>query len=588
MKDFKEKLRRVPELPGSYQMKNKDGNVIYVGKAKNLRRRLKSYFTKTVTGKTAMLVEEIDDFEYIVTSTELESLILEITLIKKYDPKYNILLKDDKSYPYIELTEEKYPRLKVVRDVNRKRKKSHLFGPYPNVTAARKTVNMLNRLYPLRKCDSLKKELCLYYHLHECLGYCQKKVSDETIQTMKGEIISFLKGDSEKVLTKLKEEMHASSEALNYEKAKELKEMIEDVEITLRKQKIDLNRNANFDLCMYQQKENYVAVVIFFIRNGLLVGRHQEMIRTLDHIADDLLEFLIRFYEKNRLLPKEILVPEVLDASLLEEYLKVKVHTPQKGVLKSLLQMAEENAKTFLQEEMEKMEKDDLRREKALAELAALLHLPTVSRMESFDNSHLFGTFYVGAMVVYQDFEPRRNDYRKFKIDTSCKDDLEAMREVLYRRYFKVVMENLPKPDLIVLDGGETQMRVCEEILTSLKLSIPFVGLKKDSKHRTHALINQNGEEIPLDTKSDLFFYLARIQEEVHRFAITYHRSLKRKGSLASLLDLAPGIGPVRRKELLKKFGSLKRMKEASLPELQEVLGVEMAKNFQKYLKELE
>ena len=357
MKDFKEKLRRVPELPGSYQMKNKDGNIIYVGKAKNLRRRLKSYFTKTVTGKTAMLVEEIDDFEYIVTSTELESLILEITLIKKYDPKYNILLKDDKSYPYIELTEEKYPRLKVVRDVNRKRKKSHLFGPYPNVTAARKTVNMLNRLYPLRKCDSLKKELCLYYHLHECLGYCQKKVSDETIQTMKGEIISFLKGDSEKVLTKLKEEMHASSEALNYEKAKELKEMIEDVEITLRKQKIDLNRNANFDLCMYQQKENYVAVVIFFIRNGLLVGRHQEMIRTLDHIADDLLEFLIRFYEKNRLLPKEILVPEVLDASLLEEYLKVKVHTPQKGVLKSLLQMAEENAKTFLQEEMEKMEK---------------------------------------------------------------------------------------------------------------------------------------------------------------------------------------------------------------------------------------
>ncbi len=588
MKDFKEKLSRVPELPGSYQMKNKDGNIIYVGKAKNLKRRVKSYFTRTVTGKTKMLVEEIDDFEYIVTNTELESLILEITLIKKYDPKYNILLKDDKSYPYIELTDEKYPRLKVVRNVKRKRKKAHLFGPYPNVTAARKTVNMLNRIYPLRKCEHLKKELCLYYHIHECLGYCEKKIDESIISQMKSEIIAFLKGDSEKVLTKLRSEMKSASDALNFEKAKELKEMIEDIELTLRKQKIDLNRNANFDLVTFKQKENYVAIVIFFIRDGLLFGRHQEIIRTLDTIEEDLMEFLIRFYEKNTLLPKEILVPDLLDAQLLGSYLKVNVRTPQKGVLKHLLDMADENALMILNEEMEKVSRDDERRKKALLELASLLGLKTVSRIESFDNSHLFGTFYVGAMVVYQDFLPKRNDYRKFKIDKSCHDDLEAMREVLYRRYFKLLMEGGVKPDLIVLDGGVLQMRVCEEIISSLKMNIPFVGLKKDSKHRTHALIRQDYQEIPLDPKSDLFIYLAKIQEEVHRFAITYHRSLKSKGSLSSFLDMAPGIGSVRKTALLKRFGSLKKIKEARFEELKEILGEEVAKNLQKYLKELE
>ena len=277
-----------------------------------------------------------------------------------------------------------------------------------------------------------------------------------------------------------------------------------------------------------------------------------------------------------------------MDCKLLEDYFKVPVRTPQKGVLKKLLDMAEENATMLLKEEMEKIEKDDERRESALSYLAKLLHLNSVSRIESFDNSHLFGTFYVGAMVTFQDFKPLKDFYRKFKIDTSCKDDLSAMREVLYRRYFKVMMEESRAPDLIVLDGGENQMRVCEEVLKELHLQIPFVGLKKDSKHRTHALINQNYEEIPLDFKSDLFLYLASIQEEVHRFAISYHRELKNKGSLASLLDLAPGIGPVRRKELLKKFGSLKRIKEASLGELQDVLGEEVANKFKKYLEELE
>ena len=294
MKDFKEKLSLVPTKPGSYQMKNKDGIIIYVGKAKNLQRRLRSYFTRTLTGKTKLLVDEIDDFEYIVTSSELESLILEITLIKKYDPKYNILLRDDKSYPYIELTNDKYPMVKVVRNVKRKKNKNHLYGPYPNVYAARKTVNMINRIYPLRKCDKLKKELCLYYHIHECLGYCEKNISEDKIEEMKKEIISFLKGDSTIITEKITTEMTKASLNMNYEKALELKTMLEDIETTLRKQKIDLNKNYNFDLVNYYTNNNFTSIELFFIRDGLLFGRHNEIIPSLGDITSEVEEYLIK------------------------------------------------------------------------------------------------------------------------------------------------------------------------------------------------------------------------------------------------------------------------------------------------------
>ena len=307
MKDFKEKLALVPTKPGSYQMKNKDGIIIYVGKAKNLQRRLRSYFTRTVTGKTRMLVDEIDDFEYIVTSSELESLILEITLIKKYDPKYNILLRDDKTYPYIELTKEKFPRLKVVRNVKRKKNQNYLYGPYPNVHAARRTVDMLNRLYPLRKCDKLKKEVCLYYHIHECLGYCQKEIDEKEINSMKEEIVSFLKGNASGVISKITEEMNKASEKLNFERAKELKDMLDDINITLNKQKIDLNDNYNFDLFNYYQDKNYLSVQLFFVRNGLLIGRHEEIISSLNS-EEEIIEYIIKFYEKNPILPKQLLI----------------------------------------------------------------------------------------------------------------------------------------------------------------------------------------------------------------------------------------------------------------------------------------
>ena len=587
MKNFKEKLALVPTKPGSYQMKNKDGVIIYVGKAKNLKNRLKSYFTGTVTGKTRRLVEDIDDFEYIVTSSELESLILEITLIKKYDPKYNILLKDDKTYPYIELTNEKYPRLKIVRNTKRKKTKDHLYGPYPNVSAARKTVNMINRIYPLRKCDNLKKELCLYYHIHECLGYCVKEVSKEEINQMKKEITSFLKGDSKEIVEKIKKEMNKASEAMNYEKALELKNMLEDIDITLRRQKIDLNKGYQFDLVNYYKDENYLSIEIFFIRDGLLFGRHNEIIQTMIDPEEEVTEYIIKFYDKQGILPKELYLPEELNSELISEYFDLKTYTPQKGKLKKLLDLAQENAKEQLDLQEETLKKDDNLRKDAIEELKQLLNLDQVSRMESFDNSHLFGTFYVGGMVVFEDFLPRKNEYRKFKISTEVKDDLSAMKEVLYRRYYKVLMENLQKPDLIVMDGGKLQISVAKEIIDSLGLNIPIIGLVKDNNHKTSYIMNDKYEILEVSKDSNLFLFFTRIQEEVHRYAITYHRNIKAKGMLSSVLDVVPGIGEVRKKELLKRFGSLKRLKEASVEELSEVVSKEVAKNLATYLKEL-
>ena len=581
---FKEKLSLVPELPGSYQMKDKDGIIIYVGKAKNLKKRLKSYFTGRVTGKTRVLVENIHDFEYIVTSSELESLILEITLIKKYNPKYNVLLKDDKSYPYIELTNEKYPTLKIVRNVKIKKNKNNLYGPFPNVRSAKRTVNMLNRLYPLRKCEKLKKDLCLYYHLGECLGYCKNVVLEEEQERMVREIKEFLNGDSRNIRTRLINEMNKASEKLNFEKAIEFKNMLSDIEVTLKEQKIVLNRDYNFDLFNCYQNNNYLSIQVFYIRGGTLFGRSGHIINTLANMEDAFMEYIIKFYEHN-LIPKEIIVPEFLDYNLLGDYLKTKVSTKTKGDVKKLLDLAYENAKIHLEEKEEELNRNQTEREKAIKELQELLHVDKVSRMESFDNSHLFGTYYVGGMVVFKDFLPLKEEYRKYKVDSKVKDDLSAMKEVVYRRYYKVIMENLEKPDLIVVDGGELQVKTVVDIIDELNLDINVIGLKKDKNHRTSSIINRNLEEIKIDSKSNLFLFLANIQEEVHRYAITYHRTIKNKGMLSSILELVPGIGEKRRKELLKKFSSLKKIKEASIDELKEVLPEDVAKSLYEYLK---
>lgn len=590
-KHIKEKLALVPNLPGSYQMKNKDGIIIYVGKAKNLKNRLKSYFTGTVTGKTRLLVNDIATFEYIVTNSELESLILEITLIKKYNPKYNILLKDDKSYPYIELSNEKYPVLKVVRNLNRKKNKdkNRYFGPYPCVSAARNTVEVINRIYPLRKCNHMGKDVCLYYHIGECLGYCKENVIDKAeLDKMKNEIISFLNGNKAVIVDKLKEKMQKASDELNFERALEYKRMLEDINVTLAKQTIDLNKNYNFDMFGYYKNNNYLSVQVFFIREGILFGHHFDIFTIVEDKEEEIIEYIIKFYEKGNVIPKEIYVNENVDTELLNKYLNTKVLIPQKGDIKKLLNLANENAKTLLFEKEEILKKDDSLRKNAIADLEKILKMKNVHRIEAFDNSHLFGTFYVGGMVVFDDFVPNKSLYRKFKITSEVKDDLSAMKEVIYRRYYKVLMENLEKPDLIIVDGGETQVKVAKEIVDSLNLDIRVIGLKKDDKHRTNVIVDSDLKTLDVDSKSNLFLFLTKIQDEVHNYAISYHRNIKAKGLFASVLDMANGIGEVRKKELLKKYGSLKKMKEAPLEELEEILGKKVAKEFYEYIQNIE
>ena len=588
---IKEKLSLVPTLPGSYQMKNKDGIIIYVGKAKNLKNRLKSYFTGTVTGKTLMLVNDITDFEYIVTNSELESLILEITLIKKYNPKYNILLKDDKTYPYIELTDEIYPTLRVVRNLNKRKNKSKnkYFGPYPNVAAARKTVDVINRVYPLRKCTHLGKDFCLYYHIGECLGYCKKEQLDLTnLNNMKNEIISFLNGNKEIISKKIEQDMYKASEDLNFEKAIELKQMLKDINITLTKQTIDLNKNYNFDLFGYYQNNNYLSIQVFFIREGILFGHHTDIFTIIEEKEEAIIEYIIKFYENGNILPKEIMVNESIDNKILASYLNTKVSIPKKGDIRKLLLLANDNAKTLLLEKEETLKRNDNERNLAIKDLEKALNMKRIFRIEAFDNSHLFGTFYVGGMVVFDDFLPNKDLYRKFKISTEVKDDLSAMKEIIYRRYFKVLMEDMEKPDLIIVDGGQTQVKVAKEIIDSLKLKIKVIGLKKDDKHRTNSIIDENLTEIKISQNSNLFLFLTKIQDEVHRYAISYHRNIKSKGMLSSFLDMIEGIGEVRKKELLKKYGSLKKIKEAPVEELEKILGNSVTINLQEYLKKIE
>lgn len=588
---IKQKLSLVPEQPGSYQMKNKDNIIIYVGKAKNLKNRLKSYFTGTVTGKTLMLVNDIVDFEYIVTNSELESLILEITLIKKYNPKYNILLKDDKSYPYIELTDETYPTLRVVRNLNKKKNKNKnkYFGPYPNVMAARKTVDIINRVYPLRKCNNMGKNVCLYYHIGECLGYCKREnIDKEKLINMKNDIISFLNGNKEIISKKIENDMQIASQNLNFEKAIELKSMLEDINITLKKQTIVLNKNYTCDIFGYYKHNNYLSVQVFFIREGVLFGHHYDIFTVVEEKEEAIIEYIIKFYEKGNLLPKEIFVNDLVDCNILKSYLNIKVSIPKKGNIKKLLELANNNAKNLINEKEETISRDDKARLTALNELKNILQLENIYRIEAFDNSHLFGTFYVGGMVVFDNFVANKNLYRKFKIGIDVKDDLSAMKEVIYRRYYRVIMENLEKPDLIIVDGGTHQVKVACEVIKSLELDIPVIGLKKDDKHRTNTIIDWNLKEINIDSKSNLFLFLTKIQDEVHNYAISYHRNIKTKGMLSSILSMINGIGEVRKKELLKKYGSLKKIKDVPLNELEKILGVNIAKNLYDYLNNIQ
>lgn len=582
---FKEELSLVPHLPGCYLMKNKDNIVIYVGKSKNLKNRLSSYFQREHTGKTKMLVREIDHFEYIVTNTEMESLLLEINLIKKYNPKYNILYRDDKSYPYIELTSDKVPTLKIIRRINVKKVKNNLFGPYPNVAAARKVVEILNRIYPLRKCKTYEKRECLYYHIGQCLGYCTHEVDENKIKEMKSEIISFLNGNTKVLIDRITEKMKISSDNLDYEKALEYKELLNYINITTEKQKVDLDNTVNIDVASYYAKDNYISIQILFIRGGKLLDRNRNIFPMIDSEEEEFSKYLSEFYNKNVSMPKEVLVPDNLNKEVFEEVFKIKFITPIKGEKKKILDLAYDNARIYYEEQMTYIKRDEDKITNALEELKTKLNLPSVSRIELFDNSNLFGTFNVSGMVVFIDGKPSKNDYRKFKITNDKNDDYGTMREVIYRRYFKVLKDNLEKPDLVVVDGGLGQINVAREVIKELGLNIPVCGLKKDDKHATNVLLGFDPViEVPIDKRSDLFLLLTKMQTEVHNFTISYHKQIRSKGAVSSILDNIEGIGEVRKNKLLKKYKTITKMKEASLEELEEILPKDTAITFKEFL----
>lgn len=582
---FKEELSLVPHLPGCYLMKNKDNIVIYVGKSKNLKNRLSSYFQREHTGKTMMLVREIDHFEYIVTNTEMESLLLEINLIKKYNPKYNILYRDDKSYPYIELTSDKVPILRIVRRINVKKVKNNFFGPYPNVGAARKVVEILNRVYPLRKCKTYEKRECLYYHIGQCLGYCTHDVEPDRIKEMKSEIISFLNGNTKVLTDRITEKMKIYSDNMEYEKALEYKELLNYINITTEKQKVDLDNSVNIDVASYYTKDNYISIQILFIRGGKLLDRNRNIFPMIDTEEEEFSRYLSEFYNKNVSMPKEVLVPDIINKEVFEEVFNIKFMTPIKGEKKRILDLAYDNARIYYEEQMTYIKRDEDKINNALEELKDKLKLDSVDRIELFDNSNLFGTFNVSGMVVFVDGKPSKNDYRKFKITNDKNDDYGTMREVIYRRYFRVLKDGLVKPNLVIVDGGLGQINVAREVINELGLDIPVCGLKKDDKHATNVLLGFNPVvEITIDKRSDLFLLLTKMQTEVHNFTISYHKQIRSKGALSTVLDNIEGIGEVRKNKLLKKYKTISKMKEASLEELEEILPKEVAVTFKEFL----
>lgn len=568
---LKEKLAVLPEQPGCYLMKDKHGTVIYVGKAKSLKARVRSYFTGTHDGKTQRLVEEIADFEYIVTSSNAEALILEMNLIKKHDPKYNVMLKDDKSYPFIKITAEKHPRLLITRKV--KKDGGKYFGPYPNVQAANETKKLLDRLYPLRKCSTLPSRVCLYYHMGQCLAPCVHPVSDEQNKAMVEQIVRFLNGGYEDVKRELTEKMHEAAEALEFERAKEYRDQIAAIEMTMEKQKMMLNDFIDRDVFGYAYDKGWMCVQVFFLRQGKLIERDVSIFPLYQDPDEEMLTFLGQFYAKaHHLKPKEVVLPSDIDGELARELLGVAVVQPKKGKKKELVELASKNAAIALKEKFYFIERDEERTIKAVERLGERLGIPAPRRIEAFDNSNIYGADPVSALVVFLDGKPAKKEYRKYKVKTVAgPNDYETMREVVRRRYTRVLKEGLPLPDLIIIDGGKGHLSAVRDVLENeLGLDVPLAGLAKDEKHRTSELLAGDPPDVvPLDRQSQEFYLLQRIQDEVHRFAVTFHRQARQKTMFHSVLDDIPGVGEKRKKALLNYFGSVKKMKEATVDELQ-------------------
>ncbi|MEY8463521.1 excinuclease ABC subunit UvrC [Streptococcus merionis] len=571
-KTIQAKLELLPTSPGCYLHKDKHGQIIYVGKAKNLRNRVRSYFRGSHDTKTELLVSEIEDFEFIVTTSNIEALLLEINLIQENKPKYNILLKDDKSYPFIKITNERHPRIIISRQV--KKGTGTYFGPYPDAHVANQIQKLLNRLYPFRKCKLPENKYCLYYHLGQCLAHGDHMPSQEDYAQMTREVGQFLNGQDDKIIHDIRDKMDKASENWEFERAAEYRDILEGISTLRTKQRVIAQDMQDRDVFGYAVDKGWMSVQVFFVRQGKLIERNSQLFPYYGDAEDDFLTYLGQFYrDSQHLMPKEILLPRNIDAESAEALVSAKIVQPQKGEKKQLVQLAIKNATVSLQQKFDLLEKDVAKNQGAIEQLGQALGLDKLRRIEAFDNSNTMGTSPVSAMVVFIDGKPSKNDYRKYKIKTvSGPDDYASMREVISRRYSRVQRDGLAEPDLIIIDGGQGQVNAAKESLRAIGMAhIPVAGLQKNDRHQTHELLYGNPlEVIELKRNSQEFFLLQRIQDEVHRFAITFHRQLRSKNTFSSKLDDIEGLGPKRRQKLLKHFKSLIRIKEANVQEIAE------------------
>ena len=567
---IKSKLELLPNSPGCYIHKDKNGTIIYVGKAKNLRNRVRSYFRGSHDTKTEALVSEIVDFEFIVTESNIEALLLEINLIKENKPKYNIMLKDDKSYPFIEITNERYPRLIITRQV--KKDGGLYFGPYPDVGAANEIKRLLDRIFPFRKCTNPPSKVCFYYHIGQCMAHTVCHKDEAYFKAMSQEVSDFLKGQDDKIINELKDKMALAAQDMEFERAAEYRDLIQAIGTLRTKQRVMAKDLQNRDVFGYYVDKGWMCVQVFFVRQGKLIERDVNLFPYYNDPDEDFLTYVGQFYqEKSHLVPNEILIPQDIDEEAVKALVDTKVIKPQRGEKKQLVNLAIKNARVSLEQKFNLLEKSVEKTQGAIENLGRLLQIPTPVRIESFDNSNIMGTSPVSAMVVFVNGKPSKKDYRKYKIKTVVgPDDYASMREVIRRRYGRVQRDGLTPPDLIVIDGGQGQVNIAKQVIQEeLGLDIPIAGLQKNDKHQTHELLFGDPlEVVELSRNSQEFFLLQRIQDEVHRFAITFHRQLRSKNSFSSQLDGIEGLGPKRKQNLMKYFKSLTKIKEASVDDI--------------------
>ena len=567
---IKSKLELLPTSPGCYIHKDKNGTIIYVGKAKNLRNRVRSYFRGSHDTKTEALVSEIVDFEFIVTESNIEALLLEINLIKENKPKYNIMLKDDKSYPFIKITNERYPRLIITRQV--KKDGGLYFGPYPDVGAANEIKRLLDRIFPFRKCTNPPSKVCFYYHLGQCMAHTVCHKDEAYFKGMAQEVSDFLKGQDDKIIDELKLKMNTAAQNMEFERAAEYRDLIQAIGTLRTKQRVMAKDLQNRDVFGYYVDKGWMCVQVFFVRQGKLIERDVNLFPYYNDPDEDFLTYVGQFYqEKSHLIPNEILIPQDIDEEAVKALVDTKVLKPQRGEKKQLVNLAIKNARVSLEQKFNLLEKSMEKTQGAIENLGKLLQIPTPVRIESFDNSNIMGTSPVSAMVVFVNGKPSKKDYRKYKIKTVVgPDDYASMQEVIRRRYSRVMRDGLTPPDLIVIDGGQGQVNIAKQVIQEeLGLDIPIAGLQKNDKHQTHELLFGDPlQVIELSRTSQEFFLLQRIQDEVHRFAITFHRQLRSKNSFSSQLDDIEGLGPKRKQLLMKHFKSLTKIKEATVDEI--------------------